>query len=155
MREGLTCHHTRIVDEELHGEVVGTIDDEVVFLDDIQRVRRVEELVVGIHLHIGVDGLDLLLGTLYFWHTHVLGKVDDLSLQVAQIHHIRIHDADASDASCRQIEAHGSPQATGTHHEHACVHYLLLSLDAHILQQDMSRVSLYLFFRKIYHNSSL
>ena len=83
MRERLACHHTRIIDEELHGEVVRAVDDEVVLLDNIERVRRVEELVVGIHLYIGVDGLDFLLGTLYLWHAHVLGEVDDLSLQVA------------------------------------------------------------------------
>ena len=103
MRERFACHHTRIVDEEFHGEVVGTVHDEVVLLNDIQRVRRVEELVVGIHLHIGVDGLDLLLGAFYLRHTHVLGEVDDLTLQVAQIDHIRIHDADASDASSGKI----------------------------------------------------
>ena len=38
MREWLACHHARIVDEELHGEVVGTVHHEVVFLDNIQRV---------------------------------------------------------------------------------------------------------------------
>ena len=36
MREGLACHHTRIVDKELHGEVICTIDDEVVFFNDIE-----------------------------------------------------------------------------------------------------------------------
>ena len=39
MRERLASHHARIVDEELHGEVVGTIHNEVVFLNDIQRIR--------------------------------------------------------------------------------------------------------------------
>ena len=38
MRERLARHHTSVVDEKLHREVVGTIDDEVVLLDDIERV---------------------------------------------------------------------------------------------------------------------
>ena len=63
--------------------------------------------------------------------------MDDLTLQVAQIDDIRIYNAYAPNAGSRQIEAHRSPQATGTHHEHACVNDLLLSLNAHILQQDM------------------
>ena len=39
MRERLARHHTCIVDEKLHGEVVRAIDDEVVFLNNIERVR--------------------------------------------------------------------------------------------------------------------
>ena len=146
VRERLTRHHTRIIDEKLHGEVVGTVHHKVVFPNDIQRIRGVEKLIIGIHLHIGVDGLDLLFGTLHLWYTHILGEMNHLSLQVAQIHHIRIHDADTPDAGCCQIETHGSPQAASSHHEHTRVHYLFLSLDTHILQQDMPRVSLYLFF---------
>ena len=79
MREGLARHHTSIVDEELHGEVVRAIDDEVVLLNNIERVGRVEELVIGIHLHVGVDGLDLLFGTLYLRHAHVLGEMNHLT----------------------------------------------------------------------------
>ena len=85
MREGLASHHTGIVDEELHGEIVGTIDDEVVVLDDIKCVRRVEEFVIRLHLHVRIDGLDLLLGTLHLRHAYVLREVDHLALEVAQI----------------------------------------------------------------------
>ena len=83
MREGLARHHTSIVDEELHGEVVRTVDNEIVLIDNVERIRRVEELVVGIHLHIGIDSLDLLFGTLHLWHAHVLGEVNHLTLEVA------------------------------------------------------------------------
>ena len=39
VREWLARHHTRIINQELHGEVVGTVHDEVVLLDDVQCVR--------------------------------------------------------------------------------------------------------------------
>ena len=40
VRERFTCHHTSIVDEELHGEVVRAVNDEVVLLNNIEGVRR-------------------------------------------------------------------------------------------------------------------
>ena len=82
MREWLAGHHTRIVDEELHGEIVGAVDDEIIFLDDVECVRRVEECVMGFNFHVGVDGLDFLFGTLHLRHTHVLREMNHLSLQV-------------------------------------------------------------------------
>ena len=43
VRERFARHDTRIIDEELHGEVVGTVHHEVVLPDDVERVRRVEK----------------------------------------------------------------------------------------------------------------
>ena len=42
MRERFACHHASIIDKKLHGKVVGTVHNEVVLLDDVQRIRRVE-----------------------------------------------------------------------------------------------------------------
>ena len=102
-----------------------------------------------------------------------LGAPVSLYLAAAGIGRIGIVDADVVDLSNLQrqiihftkdvgvskvksaeekIKAINPDVQVDTYYEHACVHYLLLSLDTHILQQDMSRVSLYLFFCKINHN---
>ena len=146
MRERLSCHHASIIDEKLHGEVVGAIHDEVIFLDDVERIRRVEEFVVGVHFHVRVDGLDFLLCALYLWHAHILGEMDDLTLEVGEVHHIGINDADASDACSSEIERDGRTQSAGPHNEYAGIHNLFLALHADIRQQDMSGIALYLFF---------
>ena len=38
MRERLSCHYTRIVDEEFHREIICSVNDEVIFLDDVEGV---------------------------------------------------------------------------------------------------------------------
>ena len=146
VRERLSGHDARVVDEELHGEVVSTVDHEIVVLDNIESVVRGQELVIGIHLHIGVDSLYLVLGAFHLGHTHISGEVNHLALQVAQVHHVGIYDTDGAHAGSSQIEAHGSTQSTGAHDEHLGIEDLLLTFHAHILQEDMSAVSLNLFF---------
>ena len=76
MREGFASHHTGIIDEKLDGEIVGGINDEVIVADDVQCVGRIEKLSIGLHLHIGIDGLNLLLGALYLGHTQIFGEMD-------------------------------------------------------------------------------
>ena len=146
MRERLSCHHTSIIDEELHGEVVGAINDEIIFLDDVERIRRVEEFVVGVHFHIRVDGFDFLLSAHHLRHAHILGEMDDLTLEVGKVHHIGINDTDASDAGGSEIEQDGCPQSASPHHKYTGIHSLFLTLHANIRQQDMSGIALYLFF---------
>ena len=102
--------------------------------------------MVGVHFHIRVDGLDFLLRALYLQHAHILGEMDDLTLEIGEVHHVGVHDADASDASSSEIERDGRPQSAGPHHKNAGIHDFLLTLHADISQQDVSGIALYLFF---------
>ena len=61
---------------------------------------------MGGHLYIGVDGEHLLFCTLHLRSSYVFGEMDNLSLQVAQVYHIGIDNADMSHTCRSQI--HGS-----------------------------------------------
>jgi len=151
VREGLAGHDAGIVDEEFHGEIVCAVDHEVIILDDVEGIRRVEKLVKGVYLHLGINGLHLLLGALYLGHTHVFGEMDDLSLQVAQVDHVGIDHTYTPHTGGGKIHAHRRAKAAGTHDEHLGIENLLLPLKSHVLQQDVAAVTLDLFFGQVDH----
>lgn len=74
--------------------------------------------MVGCYLHIRIDGNHLLLGAFHLRGVQVLGLVDDLSLQVAEVNHIGIHDTDMSHASRSEVEGNWGTQSSGTNDEH-------------------------------------
>ena len=102
--------------------------------------------MVGCYLHIRIDGNHLLLGAFHLRGVQVLGLVNDLSLQVAEVNHIGIHDTDMSHASRSEVEGNWRTQASGTNDEHPGIEELFLSLEAYILKEDVAAVSFYLFF---------
>ena len=102
--------------------------------------------MVGCYLHIRIDGNHLLLGAFHLRGVQVLGLVDDLSLQVAEVNHIGIHDTDMSHASRSEVEGNWGPQSSSTHDEYLGIEELFLSLEAYILKEDVAAVSFYLFF---------
>lgn len=149
--EWFASHDTRIVDEKLDREVVSAVDNEIVFPDDVESIGRVEKLMEGVNLHVGVDSLNFLLGTVYLSHSHILGEMDNLSLEIAQVDLVGIYDAYGANAGSSKIERDGSSETASTHYQHACVHYLLLSFHTHVLEQDVARIALYLLFGEVYH----
>ena len=58
----LVQQHARVVDQVAGGEVVGAVDDQVVWLEDLHHVRRVEPLLVQDHVDVRVDVQDRVLG---------------------------------------------------------------------------------------------
>ena len=102
--------------------------------------------MVGFYLHIRIDGNHLLLGAFHLRGVQVLGLVDDLALQIAEVNHIGIHDTDMSHASRSEVEGYWGAQASGTNDEHLGIEELFLSLEAYILEEDVAAVSFYLFF---------
>ena len=65
--------------------------------------------------------------------------MDHLPLQVAVIHHIEIHDAEAADTSCRQIQQQRRAQTTGADTQHRGPLEPLLALHPHFRQDQMPR----------------
>ena len=149
--EGFARLDAGIIDQKLHREIVGTIDDEVVVLDDIHDVVTVKERMDGIDLDVGVDGFHLLLGALDLRTPHILREMDDLSLEVAQIHDIAVDNADRSYTGSSEIHGGRGSEATRTDDKHFGVEDLLLTLQADILKENVAAVTLYLRFSEIDH----
>ena len=82
MGEWFASFYAGIVDEELHREVVGAVDDEVVVADDVKRIVGHQELTVGVDLHVGVNGEHLCFCRLDLWHSHIGSEMNHLPLEV-------------------------------------------------------------------------
>lgn len=151
VRKGFALHHAGVVDKVFRREVVGALHHEVIFPDELEGIGGVEKFLIGVHAHVGVDGLHFRCGALDFGSSEICGEMYDLTLEVAQVHYVSIHDADAPDAGRRKIEADGGAQATGSYDQDLGVAYPFLPLYAHILQKDMARIALQLFIGKVAH----
>ena len=69
------------------------------------------------------------------------GGVDHLALQVGEIHHVEIDEADAADARGRQIQAQRRAQSAGAHQQHLGGLQLLLAFHAHFGDDQVAAVA--------------
>jgi len=104
--------------------------------------------VIRLHRHVWVDGGDGFGRRFDLRHADVAGAVNDLTLQVRQVHHIIIDDADRADAGGRQIHRGRRSQTARADDQHSRGEQLLLSAYADLLQNQMPRISLQLVIRE-------
>ena len=88
-----------------------------------------------------VDGLHLLGGRIELLAAHVRGGVDHLPLQVGEVDHVEIHQADAADAGRGQVQAERRAQAAGAHQQHLGLFQLLLAFHAHFGNDQVPAVA--------------
>jgi hypothetical protein len=74
--------------------------------------------------------------------------VDDLTLKVGNLHHIRISDSDSADTGCRQIESSRRTERPGADNKDSAVQQLLLALAPHLLEDDMTGIAFNLLVGK-------
>ncbi len=145
---GLLLQHAGVVDEELRGKPVRGVHHGVVLRDDLLRVVRRQLRPVEHHLHIRVDRLDRLLRADDFLLPHCAGIVDDLPLEIGEIHGVVIHDAQGAYPGGRQIQQSRRSQAPRAHHQHFGRKELFLPGHAHPGQHEMPGVPYQLFLGK-------
>ena len=100
---GLARQHARVVDQIAGGEVVGAVDDDVVIGEQLQRVLRREGGLVGVDLHVRIDLSDPLFRGVELQAADVCSRVNDLPLQVREVDHVEINDAQAANSRRSQI----------------------------------------------------
>ncbi len=98
------CQITGVGDEIAGGEIVGTVGDDVVAGDEIERVRRVEAFGVRLDIHERIDAQDRIAGAVNFQAINVGRTVRDLALQIIERYGVIVDDADRADARRRQIQ---------------------------------------------------
>ena len=139
---GLVQQNAGVVHQVAGGEVVGSVDHDVVSGNDVQGVVGRQHGFVGLHPDVGIDIQDLLPGGVQLGTTHVLGAVNDLPLQVAEIDGVEVDQPQLPDAGGRKIEAQRSPQAPGPHQQDAGGLQLLLALHADFGHDEVPAVAL-------------
>jgi hypothetical protein len=138
---GQAQEHAGVVDEVAGGEVVGAVDDQVVVAEDLHDVGRVQAGVVGANRDVAVEALEHRLGRLDLRDADGLLAVQDLALQVRQVGLVVVDDAEGADASRGEVERGRRAEAASADAEHAGVEQLLLTLLAHLRQDDLARVA--------------
>jgi len=143
---GLAGQDAGVVDEELGGEIVGAVDDEVIAGNDGGNIGRTDPLLVSVDRHIRIDGAHLFGGGNYLRFADIRGEMDHLPLQVGDIDNVGIGNADGAYAGGRQIEGDRRAETAGADDQHPAVKQLALPFAADFLENDMARIALDLFF---------
>ena len=60
---------------------------------------------VGLQFDVGIDGLQFFPRGGEFGTTHIARVMQDLALEITEIDHVKVHQAQASDSGGGQIEA--------------------------------------------------
>src|SRR5579872_220227 len=138
---GFAFQHARIVDEVARFEAIGAVDDDVVQAHEIASVRCIEARGDRIGGNERIDLAHALRGNLRFGLADVTRGEDRLTLQIAFIHRVVVHDADSSDARGGKILEHRRAEAACADAEHTRSGQSLLSCDADFRNQQMPAIS--------------
>jgi hypothetical protein len=91
---------------------------------------------------------NLLAADVTLSRPNVVRVVDHLTLQIADVHLVGVHQAQGSDARSGQIQRGGRAQPARADDQHLGREQLLLTIDPHVLQDDVAAVPLDLFIRQ-------
>ena len=101
----LLQQHARVIHQVTRREIIGAVDYDVVVFQNIERVLAGQRNLVPVDLDIRIDVEHGLGRRIQLLLADVLGPVNHLALQVGEIHHVEIHQADAADARRGEIHA--------------------------------------------------
>src|SRR6516225_2063334 len=109
-----------VVHKVTRGEIVGPIDDNIVRLQDGEGVGRSKFGLEQLDLYIWIDGLQPLPRGLQFGTADIGRSMNDLPLQITEINHIEVHDADTAYTRCRQVKTQRRAKAAGSNQQNTC-----------------------------------
>ena len=147
--ERLLQHHGRIVGEVAGGEVVAAVHDDVELLEDAERVLGGEVLPELDHLHVGVEGLEGQAGRFGLRHPDPVVGVEDLTLQIREVDHVHVDDADRADPRRREVEGHRRPEPPRADAQNLGVEELRLPRLTYLGQEKVAAVADLLLGREL------
>ena len=104
--------HAGIVGQVTRREIVGAVHDDVVGLDDLDRVFARQARIMNDDFDARVDAVDGFLGRLRFGPADVGVGVKNLALQIGEIDVVEVNDAEFADAGCGQIHGDGRAESS-------------------------------------------
>jgi hypothetical protein len=115
------CDEARVGGEELGGEVVAPLDDEVVAAGERDRVARQEPRAMQLHANARRRGRERARGRVELRRADVRVLEEDLPVQVRPLDDVVVAKTERADAGVRQREGGGAPEAPRADDEHARV----------------------------------
>ena len=93
---------------------------------------------------LGLRSVSRAFGRLELRPAQRRGAVDDLPLEVGEVHHVEVHDADGAHARRREVERERRAQPAGADRQHPGRLELPLALHPDLRQQQVTRVAQHL-----------
>ena len=125
----LPQQHAGVVGEVAGREIVRAVHHDVVGADDLQGVLAGEAGVVEDDLDVRIEAAGWLrVRRLRLGPADIRRAVEDLALEVGEVHRVEVHDAEPADAGGRQIHRDGRAESAGADAEHAGGANFLLAL---------------------------
>ena len=109
--------------------------------------ERVHPGLVLHDVHVGVERLDRTLGRVDLRYADARRRVDDLALEVRDVDHVVVDDAERADARRREVERGRRAEPAGAEQQHLRVEQLALAVLADLRQEEVARVALALVGR--------
>ena len=150
--EGLARQHAGVVDEKFGRKIVRPVKDEIIGFNQIHDILCVDKQVMRDHLHVRIQRRHGLLCGVYLRLAYICVAVQDLPLEIGEIHLIRVRDADGSHTGRCQIHGSGRSEPAGPNDEDLRVQQLLLPSEPDFFQNDMPGVAFQLFTAQRHRN---
>ena len=138
---GLAGEDAGVVDEVAGLEVVGAVGDDVVVLEDLERVGAGEHGVVLDDVEEGIEALEHDLGGVDLELADGGGGVDDLALEVRGVDGVEVDEADGAYSGGGEIEGERGAEASGADAEDLGGLELLLAFHADLGQDEVAGVT--------------
>ena len=137
--------HAGVVGQITRGEIVRAVHYDVVWLDNLKRVFAGESRVVEDDFDGGVDAVDGFFGRLRFGPAHVGVRVQNLALEIGEIHVVEVNNAELADASGGEIHGDGRAESARADTEDAGGADFLLAGQTDFGKNQVPRVTANLF----------
>jgi len=137
---GLSLQDRYVVSEVARGEVVRAVHEDVVILEEVVGVVRLETRLVGVDLDVGIQLLQAILGGLQLGAADVAHPEEDLAVQVAPVHDIEVHETETTHAGGGEVQGGGAAETARPDHEDLRVLEALLALEANLGEDEVAAV---------------
>ena len=122
-------------------EIVAAIDDDVGSSDQGRELLRTDPASDRLDLAVGIDLGDRPTRRFGLVDADRRLAVDDLALQIGQVHLVAIAHGQPADAGRGHVQGGRRPESAGTDHQHVAVEQALLALDVNRRQHDVAAVA--------------
>jgi hypothetical protein len=143
------CHQDAgVVDQVPSGEVVRTVEDDVVSADKVENVLLRQTRLVGDDLDIRIECDDRLPSRLDLGDPDPVRRVQHLALEVGVVDHVVIDDPEGAHPGSRQVQRGRRTQAPSADQQHPRLKQLPLPSLPDLRDQQVSAVATPLFRRQ-------
>ena len=130
-----------IIDQVAGLEVVCAVGNDVVLGEDFKRIGARQHGVVLDDVERGVERVELLLRGVDLLASNILGRVNDLALQIAGVDHVKVDEAQSANSRCGQVESQRRAEAACADAKDFGGLEALLALHADLGQDQMAGVA--------------